>query len=230
MRLLFLILLLANVAAFGYIRYAESRIGADAQIGLLQISPEKMKLLKPGAPPAERKGQPAAAPQPLPALVCLEWGGFTADDIPRAQAALAKFELGDKVSQRESSEGYWVYIPPLKTKADADRKAGELKALGISEYSVVQDNSQWRFAIALGEFKTEEEANNNLAQLRQKGVRSAVAGPRGAKSSTFVIRDPGDAMAAKIAGLKTEFPAAQLKATACADAQQAAKIGDKVNP
>jgi len=223
MRLLFLILLLANVAAFGYIRYAESRAGADAQIALLQISPEKMKLLKPGAPPPVERKDKAAAPPPLPALVCLEWGGFAADDIPRAQAALAKFELGDKVSQRESSESYWVYIPPLKTKADADRKAGELKALGIGEYTVVQDNNQWQFAIALGEFKTAEEANNSLAQLRQKGVRSAVAGPRGAKSSTFVIRDPGDAMAAKIAALKTDFPTAQLKATACADAQQAAK-------
>ncbi len=48
MRLLFLILLLANVAAFGYIRFAESRAGADAQNAPLQISPEKMKLLKPG--------------------------------------------------------------------------------------------------------------------------------------------------------------------------------------
>ncbi len=55
MRLLFLVLLLANVAAFGYIRYTESSAGADAQIALLQISPEKMKLLKPGALPAPRQ-------------------------------------------------------------------------------------------------------------------------------------------------------------------------------
>ena len=62
MRLLFLILLLANVAAFGYIRFAESRSGADAQNALLQISPEKMKLLKPG-----RKDKAAAAPPSSPA-------------------------------------------------------------------------------------------------------------------------------------------------------------------
>ena len=47
MRMLFLILLLANLIGFAYIRYAESRAGADAQIALLQISPEKLKLLKP---------------------------------------------------------------------------------------------------------------------------------------------------------------------------------------
>src|SRR3990172_9792955 len=98
MRLLFLILLLANVAAFGYIRYAESRAGADAQIALLQISPEKVKLLKPGAKPSAEPGDKGAAvvSQPQPLLVCLEWGSFAAEDVARAAAALARLELGDK--------------------------------------------------------------------------------------------------------------------------------------
>lgn len=218
MRLLFLILLLANVAAFGYIRYVESRAGADAQISMLQISPEKVKLLKAGSPPpAERKDKAAASAPPLPGLVCLEWGSFGAEDVTRAAAALAQFELGDKLWQRDSADGYWVYIPPLKTKAEADKKAGELKALGVAEFIVVQDDIQYRFAVSLGSFKTEEAADNHLAQLRQKGVRSAVVGPRGARRSIFVIRDPGDAAAAKIAGFKTDFPAATLKATACAE-------------
>ncbi|MBI4191058.1 MAG: SPOR domain-containing protein [Betaproteobacteria bacterium] len=220
MRLLFLILLLANVAAFGYIRYAESRAGADAQIALLQISPEKVKLLKPGAKPSAEPGDmgAAAVSQPQPLLVCLEWGSFAAEDATRAAAALARLEIGDKVSRRETGDSYWVYIPPLKTKAEADKKASEVMALGIGDFLVVQDDDQYRFAVSLGVFKTEEAANGYLAQLRQKGVRSAVVGPRGTKGSLFVIRDPGDAVALKIAGLKTEFPAAQLKATACADA------------
>lgn len=219
MRLLFLILLLANVAAFAYIRYAESRTGADAQISLLQISPEKVKLPKPGAPPpAERIEKSAAgSATPPPSLVCLEWSGFAADDAARAEAALARLGLGGKVSLRQSADSYWIYIPPLKSMAEADRKAGEVKALGVGDFSVVQGNSQWRFAISFGEFKTEEAANHRLAQLRQKGVRSALVGARGAQSTVFVIGDPGDAIAVKIAGLKAEFPNAQLKATACAD-------------
>ena len=219
MRLLFLIFLLLNAAAFGYIRFAESRTGAANQIALLQIAPDKMKLLKPGAPQPERKD--AASPQP--GLVCLEWGAFAVYEMVKATAALEKFALGDKVAQRDAGDSYWVYIPPLKTQADADKKAGELKAHSVTDFYVVQDNEQWRFAVSLGMFKTEEAANNYLVQLRQKGVRSAVAGPRGAKTSMFVIRDPGDAVAAKIAALKAEFPNAQLKATTCADAQQAAK-------
>ena len=69
MRLLFLLVLLANVAAFGYIRFAESRAGADAHNALLQISPEKIKLLQPGSkdkaattPPSS----PASAPADMP--------------------------------------------------------------------------------------------------------------------------------------------------------------------
>jgi hypothetical protein len=214
MRLLFLILLLANVAAFGYIRIAENRAGADAQNALLQISPEKMKLLKPGRKDKAAAALPLSLQPPVP--VCLEWGSFNGEDVTRAAAALAQLDLGDNVSQRDA--GWWVYIPPLKTKPEADKKVAELKALGVDDLYVMPDNSQWRFAISLGVFRTEESANNYLAQLKQKGARPVAAGPRGAKSSIFVIRDPGDAVAAKIAGLKTEFPGAQLKATACGDA------------
>jgi hypothetical protein len=220
MRLLFLMLLLANVVAFAYIRYAESRPGPDAQIALLQISPDKVKLLKAGTRSAERKDK--AAPAPLsPALACLEWGSFAAEDTARAAAALAKLELADKLSQRDSGDGFRVYIPPLKTKAEADKKAAEVRALGITDFYIVQDVEPLRNAISLGAFKTEDAANNHLAQLREKGVRSAVIAPRGMTSSVFVIRDPGDAIATKIAALKAEFPAATLKAAACAEAQAA---------
>ena len=150
--------------------------------------------------------------------MCLEWGGFSTEESARAGSALEKIGVTDRVSQRESGDTYWVYIPPLKTQAEIDKKASELKARGIADYSVVQDNDQWRNAIALGDFKTEEAANNYLALLRQKNVRSALAGPRSARRVTFVIRDPGDAAAEKIAAFKAEFPAAQLKVSTCADA------------
>lgn len=210
MRLLFLVLLLLNAVAYGYVRFAEGRAGADNQLPLLQIAPEKMKLLKPGAAPRKESSR-------APGQVCLEWGGFAADESARASVALDKAGVGDKLGQRESGDRYWVYIPPLKTQSEVDKKAVELKARGVADFSTVQDNNQWRYAIALGEFKTDEAANNYLAQLRQKGVRSAVAGVLGVKSITFVIRDPGDTLAAKIAELRADFPASQLKVAACAD-------------
>ena len=81
----------------------------------------------------------------------------------------------------------------------------------------MRHNDQWRYAIALGEFKTDEAAINHLALLRQKDVRSALSGPREYRV-TFVIRDPGDAAAEKIAALKAESPATQLRVTTCSEA------------
>ena len=200
----FLILLFANLL-FGYFQYAKSRAdaGNNAQIGLLEINPDRVKLVKEGTRPSR------------PPPVCLEWGSFAGDDVTRASATLVKLKLGDKFTQRDSDPDYWVYIPPLKTKADAEKKTGELKARGVADFLIMQDEGPWQFAISLGLFKTEDAATNYLAQLRQKNVRSAVAAPRGAKTSTFVIRDPGDAGTQLAAVNKTDFPTAQLKAVAC---------------
>ena len=214
MRLLFLMLVLLNAVAFGYIRFAESRAGADNQLTLLQIAPEKMKLVKPAASTLPRTDASRAQPK----LVCLEWGGFAADESARAGAALEKIGVTDKVSQRENADVYWVYIPPFKTKADADKAAGELKARGITDVAVMPDIGQWQFALSLGMFKTQATANSYLGQLQQKGVRTALVGVRGVRSVTFVIRDPGDAATEKIAAFKTEFPTAQLSVSTCADA------------
>ena len=88
MRTFFLLFLLANAATFAYIRYVDGRAGADAQIALLQISPEKVKLVKAGAvSPAANREKPALS------AVCVEWGPVTGDDVGRAGAALAKLDL-----------------------------------------------------------------------------------------------------------------------------------------
>lgn len=215
MRIFFLLVLLANAATFAYLRYADGRSSADVQIALLQISPEKVKLVQAGA-------LPAAANREAPALaaVCVEWGSFGAEDVTRAAAALSKLELGNRLSQRDSGGNFWVHIPPLKSRADADKKAGEVRGLGITDFFVVQDPGPAQFAISLGIFKTEEAANNYLAQLRSKGIRSAIVAPYGTAGNvgtTFVIREPGDAITLKLAELKAEFPAAALKAVACAE-------------
>ncbi len=201
---LFLILLFANLL-FGYFQYAKGRAdaGNSAQIGLLEINPDKVKLVKDGDRPPR-----------LPSA-CLEWGSFSGDDVARAAAALVKLQLGDKFTQRDNDPDYWVYIPPLKTKADAEKKASELKMRGVADFLIMQDEGPWQFAVSLGIFKTEDAATNYLTQLRQKNVRSAVAGPRGAKTSTFVIRDLGGAGTQLATVSKTDFPTAQLKAVTC---------------
>ena len=216
MRTIFLFLLLANVLTFACLHYVGGRPGAEAQIALLQISPEKVKLVKTPPAVAATAGNTAAAP-----AACIEWGPVIAGDVARAAAALAKLDLGQRLSQHDAAETYWVYIPPLKSRAEAERKAGELRGLGVADFFVLQEPAALQFAISLGVFKTEAAALNQLAQLRAKGVRNAVAGPYGAKSSTFLIRDPDDAVTMRLTEMKAGFASAAMKAVACGEAQAA---------
>ena len=60
----------------------------------------------------------------------------------------ADFKLSRKVVPGESS-GWWVYIPALPGKAEAEKKAGELRNLGVSDFFIVQEGVS-RHAISLG--------------------------------------------------------------------------------
>ena len=86
---------------------------------------------------------------------------------------------------------YWVFVPPLSSKQDADRKAAELKKLGVPEFFIVQDSGPNRLAISLGIFSSEEAAKERLDALRALGVRSAKSGERGAKPALVALEVAG---------------------------------------
>ena len=111
----------------------------------------------------------------------------------------------------------WVYMPPLKTKAEIDRKVGELKTFGVTEFFVVQDAGQWKNAISLGIFRTEEAAQGYLAKVKERGVRSAIAARREnfLKQVAFHVREPTPATVAKLTELQKEFPGTEMKAGTC---------------
>lgn len=207
MRALFFLLVAANAALAIYLYFGPSRDG-ELQLVQQQIHPDKVRVLK------EVPAEPAQAP-----AACLEWGAFAGNETARAEVALAKLELGDRVSRKsvERTGGYWVYIPPLKTKQEADKKINELKARTVADYFLVQDGAHWRNAISLGIFSTQEAADKRLKELRDKGVKSAVMGERTdpVKHTLFVIRDPSQATAARLVELKQEFAGSALAAAAC---------------
>jgi hypothetical protein len=149
---------------------------------------------------------------------CLEWGVFAGPGVAKAEAALAQLELPAAQIERTVTDasGYWVHMPPQKTRADADRKARELKALGVTEFVMVTDG-EWRYAISLGIFRTDEAAQGFLAGLRKQGVRSAVVARREnfLKQVVFYVREPGPATAARLALTQNEFPGSELKAGPC---------------
>jgi hypothetical protein len=110
-----------------------------------------------------------------------------------------------------------VHIPPLKGKAELDKKLSEVKAFGVTDFSAVQDPNLGRNAISLGIFSTEDAARSRLAILKEKGVHSAVMEPRAGiiKQARFFVREPGTEIVAKLAELQQGFPGSQIKAGPC---------------
>lgn len=161
-----------------------------------------------------REEEPAAKPEPeKPAVVekgdsapvCLAWSQLSVAEADRVGALMSKrfadFKLSRKVVPGESS-GWWVYIPALPGKAEAEKKAGELRNLGVTDFFIVQEGTS-RHAISLGIFSREKGSSERLAELKAKGVRSAVIGPRPGKDAFVALqaRGPGDRKAALIAAV-----------------------------
>jgi len=223
MKWLFWLLLLAGMAFFALMQWGSVLLGDGRNLqSQPPLNAEKIKLMRtPLAPPVAPPVVPPLAAQSAvqATAACMEWGGFSGNDLTRATAALDTLKLGDRLTQRqiEHASGYWVYIPPLKTRADADKKVAQLKALGVEEYFIVQEAGKWRNAISLGVFKTEDAAQKFLERIKNKGVKSAMVGERMSKFmlTVFVLKNPDAGVTAKIVELQNEFAGSELKAAAC---------------
>jgi len=183
---------------------------APAQVAASQAPPSSLQMAL-----SLSAGAKAGSTPP----VCLEWGDFSGPDLTRAAAALSVMQLGDKLSKRqvERDIGYWVYIPPMKNKAAANRKVTELKALGIQEYFIIQSAGSWRNAISLGVFKTREAAQNFLDYLHTKGVRTAKVGERASKlkATIFRLNRIDAATETKLTAMQKDFAGSELKNVPC---------------
>jgi len=201
MRLLFFILLLANAVVLGYF--------------LLQPEGRAIAARAPLHPDAIRvQGELAAAPAASAQGICLEWSGLTEANLATAREALEKLGIADKLVLASTSD-YWVHIPPLKTRGDADKKLAELKALGIEDVALVEEEGKWRNAVSLAAFASAEEAEFHLKQLRDKGVKSAKVAERHAPATSITVIEVDDALREKLDRLRTDFDRSELKPVGC---------------
>lgn len=235
------LLLIANIGFFAYMTWGEL-LTTDVELTLSQaeLNPDKIRMLSDVRPAPTV--MPASVPQAAiasavvpstPVLVvspelvnlpkaqkqCLEWGEFSGSGLAQAKSVIAAMQLGDKVSQREveHTSGFWVFIPPLKNHAQVQIKVKQLKKMGISDYFVVQEEGGWLHAISLGVFKTEDAAENFLATLRAKGVRSAKVGERmmKLKFTLFVLKNLDSTTEEKIRLAQKDLPESELKMADC---------------
>lgn len=241
LKFFFWLLLLANAALFAYQQgYLETLLPSGREPDRIgrQINADKVRLIPepkaPGIPDPASVPAAAAAPTATiasaapasnmsntPALsACAEIGNFNAEDAKRFSAQMAALSLGDRMSRRNVQEvaSHIVYIPPQADKDAAEKKAGELRRLGVNDFFIIQDNSSLRWGISLGVFKLEEAARAHLADLNQKGVHSARIGERTVTSDMVAFQLHGLDANAKNAleKIKAGFPKQELRSCGAA--------------
>lgn len=221
MKWIFAILLLINILFFSIMESGRSH-GTESMRGHEPVKADKIILLAvpPKAPAAEvaiKSG--VGAPPEVKPEICLEWGSFTGETLKHVSQALDKLQLGEKLMQHkaEKSGGYWVYVTPRKSLQEAQKKMEELKRAGVRESYILRESSTMQYAISLGIFSTVEASNKFLSQMRDKGVKSAVSGPRTQEidATVFQIKDSSESMTTQLTKLKQDFPGSELKAVEC---------------
>ncbi len=226
MKLIFWLLVVGNLVFFAVMKLQ----GGDQSVPIpLSLHGEKITLAQASeavqSAPEIASSVPSAvsaavsAPIAAPVLTCYEWGDFFGSNLVRASNALKKFQLGNKLSQRgiDKNIDFWVYIAPLKDKAAVNEKLAQLKARGITDYFVVQDEGEWLNAISLGVFKTRESAQNFLEGLRAKDIRTAKMGEHSGKSRPviLIINGLNSKMSEQFTALQKDFPQTEQKRVAC---------------
>lgn len=200
MRTLVFLLVLGNLL---FLAYAGGYFGGpdnpDAGRVGQQLAPERVRVVGYGqSPPARAEVEKLVAEAPPPPAepeeLCLAWEHLPADEADRLASTLAEKLAGIRVERRAvpvEGAGWWVMVPPLANKAEADKKVGELKELGVNDLFVVHDAGPNQFAISLGVFSTEKGGQEHLGRLKAKGVKSAKLIRRPGKETRFAVEARG---------------------------------------
>jgi hypothetical protein len=242
MKNIFLLLAMANILLFAALRWGGVLTVEENPTATVEINADKIKLLAHAPLPVSAPifvpvmSSVVVVSAPVPVLpspptipnleenkavvtTCLEWGEFSGTDLARSQQVLAELKLGEHLGQRtvEYTSGYWVYIPPQKSRKGVKKKVDQLKERGVTDYFVVQEEGVWMNAISLGVFKTEEAAQKYLISLKEKNVHTAKVGQRISRLKFIVysLKLLDVVTGKKIVELQKDFPGSTLKTVAC---------------
>jgi hypothetical protein len=223
LKFIFWSLLAVNAALFAYGRgYLGHFSGNEHEPERLLNQLNAGKLVVISADKANHAAEAGAAAvaeaKPAPQVqACVEIGSFVLADARRFENQLEPLKLGDRQSRHNlpgtEVSSYIVYIPSQGSKEAADKKAGELRGLGVTNYFIMSDSSPLRWGISLGVFKTDAAAQNQLAMLVKQGVRSARVAPRmsGSKLLAFQFRDVDAELKARLDKIRAGFPNADSR-------------------
>ena len=220
LKLIFWSLLAANVALFAYGQgYLGTGQGNEREPARMkkQFNTDSLALLAAQEANAKAAGarQAALLPKPEP-IACIEIGNFLPGDAKRFEKQLEALELGDHQSRQniviQENPNHIVYIPPLGSKEAADKKALELKQLGVTNYFIMSDNTAMKWGISLGVFKSEAAAQSLLQALIKQGVRSARVIARGTPANrlAYQFRAIEPDTKTKLDAIKAAYPQQEM--------------------
>ncbi len=188
LKFIFWSLLALNAALFayhqGYLGNIKPSEREPARIGR-QLNTNELQLLTASAAAIAAKPAPVPAPVEVPAeepapapappqVACTVINNVGEREARRLDKLLAPLALGPKLVKDESTSqevsSHMVMIPPLGSKEAAEKKAAELKELGVSNYFIMNESSAAKWGISLGVFKSEAAAQTLLAALNKQGV------------------------------------------------------------
>lgn len=203
-RAAFLLLVFANLAFFAWARgyFGEGEPGREPQRLASQLAADKLRIV--AVAPA---GDKAAA---VTTAVCRLVTGLPLAAVEAFRTELAGLSVD--IKPVEESPSFWVHIPPQPNKAAADKKATELKALGIKDFYIVQDEGANRYAISLGLFKSEAAANEFLQSMAKRNVKSARIEVRESaqQQARAIVKGAGDVVDKRLPGLLAKVPGAAV--------------------
>jgi cell division protein FtsN len=229
MKLLFLLLVALNLALFAWQRGAFGTLpdgGREPERVARQVEPERIRVLtaeqaqqmrdaaRKAAPPADAGAANGAVD--IAGAACVEFGDFSEAQAARVRPRLDALGVADRLEARsvEVAGWYMVYVPPFKTRAEAERAAAQLREQGVRDFMVIGDSSPMRYGIALGSFRDQELANRHLADLLKRGVKNARVADRPSTvvATRYVIRGVDPTLAAALQALQKELNAPRLAA------------------
>ncbi len=209
-------LLLANGGYFAWSQGYLAGIGfapaqqTEPQRLQAQIKPEAMRLLSDTE--AKRVEVLAAAPPPKPAE-CLQSTLLDNAKASSVQSAAASLPAGSWSLEAAKEAPRWIVYMGKYPGTDAlAKKKTELRELSIAFETL--KNSSLEPGLSLGVFPTQTAANNAIANLTKRGVRTAKVVQEFPERNGQVLKLPAvdDALRSQLDGIKSLIGASALVA------------------
>ena len=206
LRLFVAVLLLANLGFYAWTQgMLDGVVGAKPQGDreperlTRQVRPETIRVMPPVA-----SAVAAVAEQPQ---VCLEAGPYTPAQVSAAESVLQTvLPPGSWANVKTEAPAVWiVYMGKYSNRDAMQKKADELKRLKIA-FEEVRNAPELEDGLALGRYDSRASAERALADVTQRGVRTARVATLSPATTTHSLRvDRADAgLQNRLAGLRAE--------------------------